>query len=369
MESAKLKILFLASRPQDAGALHLDWDLQAFQRALDTTRTGDRFLPKFLWAPTPADLIDNLSLFKPDIVHFSGHGQQAGDEKESGIALVDRTQKKAVISEQGLLSLLRGLREDRPQLLVLASCWSLGIVRSATSFVKCGIGCPSNLNDVVASGFVHAFYASIAAGRSIRNAYEIGVSGISDSVAFDRRPMLEWAHDVDPAKLILLGQASPPKTNYGEIAQLLDLGLFSEAAFKAESELRLCPTNDRILYYLALAKFNGRAPRTLFSIDDARRIQSLLERGLKISAMEGPGPSSSSEWQGCVFLLWAWLKEDFFARNGFLSGPGPDLEFLLQRSAESQPSRTELVRLSRLFPSGEASRSRAFLDFLFAKSP
>lgn len=206
MDPAKLKVLFLASQPKNSGALHLEWDLQAFQRALDTTRSGDRFLPKLLWAPSPADLIDNLSLFKPDILHFSGHGQKATEEKGLGVGLVDRTNEVAVLTEQGLLSLLRGLRKDRPQILLLASCWSLGIVRSATAFVKCGIGCPSNLNGQVAGTFIHGFYSAIASGGSIRDAYEIGVAGIPDSVPFERRPMLEWAHDVDPANLVLLGR-------------------------------------------------------------------------------------------------------------------------------------------------------------------
>lgn len=367
--AAKLKILFLASQPQNTGGLHLDWDLQAFNRALDTTRTTDRFLTRFLWGPSPADLIDNLSLFKPDIVHFSGHGQQATQGKEHGLGLVDRAQQTAVIAEQGLLSLLRGLREDRPQLLVLASCWGLGIARSATSFVKCGIGCPNNLSDTVASTFIHGFYASIAAGRSVRASYEIGISGIPDTVSTDRRPMLEWAYDVDPSDLVLLSKHDVKQEISGEVGRLLDLGLFAEAAFRADTELRSSPTNGRLIYYSCLSRFNGRAPRSLTNITESRRIESLLERCLKVSAVQDSAAGEEG-WEGCALLLWAWLKEDLLLRNGFISeGSGPSMEHMLRRAVELRPHKSELIRLSRNFPPGETSRTHSFLDYLIAQAP
>ena len=366
MPAAKIKLLFLASRPENAGAMHLEWDLQALQRAFDTTRSNDRFLTRFLWAPTKADLIDSLNLFKPDIVHFSGHGGQASAEKEAGILLNTRAAQPAYLEEQNLLSLLRGLRADRPKLLVLASCWGLGIARSATSFVSCAVGCPSTMSDAVARGFIHGFYASIAAGRSVRDAYDIGLSGIPASILLDHRPLLEWAHDVDPASIVLVGQESERHEPTAEIQRLLDLGLPAEAAFRAETALRDQPANGRLLYYLALARMNGRTPRALVSLEEARSIESLLERALQVSAILVDGQASGG-WEGCALLFRAWLKEDLYLRQGFLSG-GPDLEALLNQALRTQPERADLVRLSRLFPSGESNRARSYLDRLLAQA-
>ncbi len=310
--------------------------------------------------------MQNLSLFKPDIVHFSGHGQKADAGKGLGFGLVDRTNETAVIAEQGLLSLLRGLREDRPQLLLLASCWSLGIVRSATAFVKCGIGCPSNLNGTVAGIFIQGFYSAIASGRSIRDAYDIGVAGIPDSVAFERRPMLEWAHDVDPANVLLLdGRAS--SGDMIEIQRLLDLGLFKEALFRIENAQRDDPLNARLLFYSALARMNGRAPRGLVNLAEARSISALLEQSLKLSAL---GDSrSAGGWQGCALLFQAWIQEDLYQRRGFLAQDMPALDFLAERALDFSPEAADLQRLRRIFPSQEESRCHSVFEILIQRSP
>ncbi len=370
MDVAKLKLLFLASHPKNSGEIQLEGDLHSLQRAIDTTRSEERFWLRFLWGPSPADLIDNLSSFKPDIVHFSGHGRQATGDSDSAIVLTGRASEAAVLSEQKLLSLFRGLREDRPQLLFLASCWGLDIARAATSFVKCAVGCPQNLNDKVAVGFIHGFYSAIASGRSLRDAYNIGQAGIPDGTPFDRSPMIECSPDVDPSNLILLAKQPPKDQGLNEIQRLLDMGLFSEAAFRADAATKSAPTEGCLLYYLALARMNGRAPRALISLDEAKGIESLLERSLRISAVlevDSPGTSLGS-WQGCAQLLWAWIKEDLYARNGFLGGEGPHFEFLLQKAVESRPVRSELTRLSRVIPGGETSRARAFLDYLLTQA-
>lgn len=366
MATAKVKLLFLASRPKNAGSMHLEWDLQALQRAFDTTRTSDRFLLRFLWAPTQADLIDHLNLFKPDIVHFSGHGGKITTEKEGGIVLNDRTAQPALLEEQNFLSLLRGLRADRPKLLVLASCWGLGIARSASSLVTSAVGCPGTLNDNVARGFLHGFYAAIAAGRTLRDAYEIGLAGIPASILLDHRPMLEWAFDVDPADIVLLPQVAESDHAVTEIQRLLDVGLPSEAAFRAEAALRGQPAHGRLLYYLALARMNGRTPRSLVSLEEARGIESLLDRSLQVLALM-PNEQNATDWEGCALLLRAWLKEDLYARQGFLSS-GPDFESLLNQALATRPTRADLLRLSRLFPSDESNRAQACLNFLLTQA-
>ena len=148
-----------------------------------------------------------------------------------------------------------------------------------------------------------------------------------------------------------------------EIERLLDLGLFSEAAFRIDLAIKSSPTDGRLMFFLAIARMNGRAPRNLLSVEEAISINSLLERGLRTSAVLTANPPASAGWEGGAVLLWAWIKEDLFARNGFIS-EGPDFEFLLQRAAALRPSKEDLARISRLFPPNESSRSRSFLDYL-----
>jgi hypothetical protein len=69
-----LKILFLAANPADTERLQLDEEVRAFDKVLNSARYRNSFDLRSHWAVQVDDLQDLLLRYRPDIVHFSGHG-------------------------------------------------------------------------------------------------------------------------------------------------------------------------------------------------------------------------------------------------------------------------------------------------------
>ncbi len=73
-----VRVLFLAANPADTTRLRLDREIQAIGRALQASGLHDRFELQQSWAVGPAEIQDSLLRYRPDIVHFSGHGEEEG---------------------------------------------------------------------------------------------------------------------------------------------------------------------------------------------------------------------------------------------------------------------------------------------------
>ena len=72
----RIKILFLAANPKDTPQLRLGEEVRAIDQAIRQAEFRDRFDINQFWATRVSDLQECLLRFKPDIVHFSGHGSR-----------------------------------------------------------------------------------------------------------------------------------------------------------------------------------------------------------------------------------------------------------------------------------------------------
>lgn len=79
MGIVKKKIAFLAAEPTETAQLRLGEEIREIQESLKLARYRDDFELVLIPAVRTRDLVDTLRNEKPHIVHFSGHGTQAGE--------------------------------------------------------------------------------------------------------------------------------------------------------------------------------------------------------------------------------------------------------------------------------------------------
>jgi hypothetical protein len=119
-------------------------------------------------------------------------------------------------------------------------------------------------------------------------------------------------------------------------------------------ELRQDPGALRAHYYLALALLRGRRPARLTGPNEVRMIERSLtdalgQRDLRQTAERGQRHAKVG-WEACACLLWAWIKEDFYAYYGVHVGQVPRIQDLLREAAQATLDPVELRRLSIQIP-------------------
>lgn len=167
-----IKILFLASSPTDAGRIRVDKELREVDERISLGTHRDQFdlIPHF--AVRPRDLRRGLLKHRPHILHFSGHGSTT-----SGIVLEDDNGKTRVVTAADLAELL-GILKDNLRVVVLNSCYSAVQASGITQAIDCVIGMNDKVGDASAIIFSATFYESLAFGRSVEEAFRLGVSDL-----------------------------------------------------------------------------------------------------------------------------------------------------------------------------------------------
>jgi GTPase SAR1 family protein len=160
-----IRILYLAANPIDSTSLDIEEEIRALQVEL----RGSRYRQKISFAPRhavrPDDLVRYVRDEKPNIVHFSGHGNA------EGIALRKDNGEVAMVSGSALRTFLhqRGVR-----LVVLSSCYSSAQADEISEVVDAVIGTSAAIEDGAAKKFAVAFYRSLGDGLSVSGALRDG---------------------------------------------------------------------------------------------------------------------------------------------------------------------------------------------------
>jgi hypothetical protein len=168
-------ILFLASNPEDTGKLQLEKEYQSVQDVAQN---------KFDFKLKRAVRVDELQMsiydYKPDILHFSGHGK--GDKTtgggnlnapkrgagsrtpektpQAGLMIMGDDNKSVLVPSAALDSMLRvlGKRQIKIHTVVLNACFSAVHADAFLPHVKYLIGMTDAIGDADAIKFAEAFY-------------------------------------------------------------------------------------------------------------------------------------------------------------------------------------------------------------------
>jgi CHAT domain-containing protein len=159
-----IRILFLSANPWSTGRILVDEEArEIFERLQEGP-----YRHKFEWhqhtATRPNDLQKWLLMYRPHIVHFSGHGH-----KSKRIILGGSGRGKAV-DRQGLAQVF-ALYKRYLRLVVLNACFTDELARSIAEAVDYSVGTGKGIGDKAGVAFAGAFYRALGFGTSVREAF------------------------------------------------------------------------------------------------------------------------------------------------------------------------------------------------------
>ncbi len=170
----KITILFMGANPSDTTRLNLAKEERTIDEYLRRSEFGSRFQIHQAWAVRVNDIQDALMRYKPDIVHFSGHGSGAGEilvETDSGA--VHAIQPQALEALFGIAGINRNIK-----CVVLNACFSLIQAEAIKNQIDSVIGMETSIADEAAIWFASSFYQALGYGKDISTAFDLGKSAI-----------------------------------------------------------------------------------------------------------------------------------------------------------------------------------------------
>lgn len=162
----KIKTLFLAANPKQTTPLALDEEIREISIKVRLSEGRDLLDVVSAWAVRPDDLIQYLNRFRPQIVHFSGHGSSSGE-----LILVNNTGQMKPVSIPALKALFSTLK-DNIEIVVLNACYSQTQGRAINEIIDFVIGMNATIGDQAAIVFAASFYRALGFNRTVQEAFD-----------------------------------------------------------------------------------------------------------------------------------------------------------------------------------------------------
>lgn len=201
MPGDKIRILFVAASPDDRDRLRSDREFREMEAALAKSPGRDEVDLEPALAVRASDLIGEMNRFRPQVLHFSGHGT------EQGIYLEGEGGESALASAEAVTRLFGQFR-DTLQLVILNACGTEDQARALTAQIPCVIGVSGEVEDEAAIRFAGGLHHALASGHNLADAFEQaclaigGLAGIPGTppyrfhtgagVVANERRLLEW---------------------------------------------------------------------------------------------------------------------------------------------------------------------------------
>jgi tetratricopeptide (TPR) repeat protein len=171
LRSDRVKILFLAANPADEVVrLQIEQEFCAIAEKIHGGTHGHQLKLVPVLGIKVRDLEAALLRHRPDIVHFSGHGN-----KTSGIVLEDEGGKSKTVSWKALADLF-SILNTHIRVVVLNACYARDQAKALTEAVDCAIGMNDKIDDRAAILFSAYFYQSLAFGYSVKEAFNLALA-------------------------------------------------------------------------------------------------------------------------------------------------------------------------------------------------
>ena len=161
-------ILFLAAEPTNTSRLRLGEELRKIQEKLQLAGLRERFELHQRMSVRPEDISQALLDVKPKIVHFSGHGTDAGV-----LCFENQVGKMHQIQPDALAALFDQFA-NQVSCVILNACYSEIQANAIAKHIDCVIGMNQAIGDNAAIAFAIGFYQALGAGRTIEDAYKFG---------------------------------------------------------------------------------------------------------------------------------------------------------------------------------------------------
>jgi WD40 repeat protein len=239
METIKV-LLFAANAP---GTAPLDLAREFREIDEEVRMSPFRSAVELILVPAarPIDLLRKLNENRPQVVHFSSHGDPEAIHLESDDPQAetpgpsgshargeDERDMKAVppdvvgaggigpgpppgLSKSTLARVLRACDEGELRLVVLNACHTRSQAEALTEVVDCVVSMNRTISDRAAIKFAASFYGALAFGKSVQKAFEQGVARLSaEGIGEADTPELLVRAGVDPSRVVLVGPGPRP---------------------------------------------------------------------------------------------------------------------------------------------------------------
>ncbi len=223
-----IKVLFLAANPATTTKLALDEEIRAIDAKVQGARYRDNLELLSHWAVRYDELSGLLMRHKPDIVHFSGHGSSDGKlvvnragplaERDLGAASESgeadgpdgQAAQQIQIPGEALAGLFRVLK-DNVRVVFLNACYSEAQAQAIVEVIDCAVGMSRPIRDNHAIAVAAEFYQGLAFGRSVRDAFQLGVVRLLGE-GYARADTLLRLHSrvgIDSSSIVLVTDKAP----------------------------------------------------------------------------------------------------------------------------------------------------------------
>ena len=165
------KILILSANPKTTPRLLLDKEVREIKEGLKRSKLRERFEIHSEWAVRIWDIRRALLDVEPQIVHFTGHGN------EDGLLVEDELGLAVNIPVEALSDLFK-LFSNQVECVVLNACYSETQAAAISQHIGYVIGMQKEIPDNAATEFAVGFYDALGAGRTVEDAFEFGCNGI-----------------------------------------------------------------------------------------------------------------------------------------------------------------------------------------------
>ena len=162
------KILFLAANPSNTTRLRLGKEAQEIEESLRLSVKRDQFALIQKHAVRLKDVYRALLNERPNIVHFSGHGDQ------DGLALEDDAGRTHLIEGETLSNLFGQFASI--ECVLLNACYSHAQAEGIAQHVPYVIGMKREIDDGIAINFAARFYDALGNGQPVQKSYKLAIA-------------------------------------------------------------------------------------------------------------------------------------------------------------------------------------------------
>lgn len=189
-------ILLLASNPSDTVRLRLGREAAEIDTGLQRGAHRDQFHLHQRWDIQPDDIRQSLFRYKPQIVHFCGHGTGV-----NGLAVEDENGQMRLLPTAALADLFSFFASEL-ECVLLNACYSEVQAEAISQHVDYVIGMSQAVGDRAAIKFAVGFYEALGDGRSYEEAYRIGCNAVD---------MFQLPQNIVLKTRKKIGDRTPPK--------------------------------------------------------------------------------------------------------------------------------------------------------------
>jgi hypothetical protein len=150
------KILILAANPKNTVRLRLDQEVRDIEEGLQRARQRDNFILQQKGAVRSRDIRLAVLDFRPNIIHFSGHGSET-----EGLSFEDEVGKEKFVTGEALGGLFK-LFANHVECVLLNACYSEVQANAIVQHIDYVIGMNQAIADKAALEFSVGFYDALA---------------------------------------------------------------------------------------------------------------------------------------------------------------------------------------------------------------